>query len=221
MFHSRQRWGFTLIELLVVIAVIAILASLLLPALGRAKGTAHGVSCLNNLKQWGLATQMYATDHEDFLPPEGFAFPSDYHTNTGWFIQLPRELSLPRYHDMEWRTNAGAAVDNTVWLCPANRRRSDGQNLFHYCLNRYVDGSGTNVPVKMSSIPQPANVVWLFDSKSELAVGRWSLVHTDLHRDGANFLFLDGHVLRFRNAEYWDFKTDTGRTNNPNLVWIP
>ena len=215
---TRTR-AFTLIELLVVIAIIAILAALLLPALSGGKEKANAASCLNNLKQWGLATQIFAVDNNDYLPRDGT--PNGTSVNEGWYIDLPRVLGLPTYREMAWRTNASIETGRSIWICPSNNRRSNGNNLFHYCLNEHVNASGTGNQVKLAAISQPVHTVWLFDNGKLAGVAQQNNVHTNLHSSGAQFALLDGHTKRFKNTEYWDFATNKGRTNNPALVWIP
>ena len=82
---SKRQKGFTLVELLVVIAIIALLMSILMPALARVRAQAKNVLCQSNLKQWGVCFGMYADDWEGSAPrgwwPGGTATPGPFHTD--------------------------------------------------------------------------------------------------------------------------------------------
>ncbi len=212
--------GFTLVELLVVMGVIAVVAGLTLPAVARARASSKSTVCIGNLRQWGLATHLYVSDHDDYLPPDGS--PNGNSTRSGWYIDLPRTLSLPTYAELDWPTDPSLAPAPGLWVCPASTNRSNGKNLFFYCLNQHVNDTGAaNRPVTTDSIKQPTRTVWLFDNGKRAAVAQQNNVSVSVHQRGAQFLFLDGHAARFRAADYWDARADRGRTDHPEILWDP
>jgi prepilin-type N-terminal cleavage/methylation domain-containing protein/prepilin-type processing-associated H-X9-DG protein len=214
------RCGFTLIELMVVIAIITLLAAITLPAVARARSSSRSTVCINNLRQWGLATRAYAMDHEDYLPPDGS--PNGTSTKSGWYIDLPATLRMPTYAELDWPFNPAMTPSPGIWVCPSSTNRSNGKNLFFYCLNQHVNDTGSdNRPVMLDAIKSPARTVWLFDNGRRAAVAQQNNVALNVHAGGAQFLFLDGHVARFRTGEYWDAKGQRGRTNHPEIIWIP
>jgi prepilin-type N-terminal cleavage/methylation domain-containing protein/prepilin-type processing-associated H-X9-DG protein len=143
---STNKEGFTLIELLVVIAIIAILAAILLPVLQASQKRAQAISCLNNLRQWGIAGHVYAADNADAIPRDGtdegesyidYGTPSDAPAGTptdpyAWFNALPPNISdqpLSFYYNSKPATVKptvglpfpGNGVGSKLWHCPAIR----------------------------------------------------------------------------------------------------
>ncbi len=115
---SKGKYGFTLIELLVVISIIALLMSIMLPALGMVKKLSQATVCMSNLRQWGVVHQMYANDNDDRLPTSSWSmfngfYDYEYFLGKGeWPPWFPWPVTLFKYYK-----------DPQLLLCPSAKKR--------------------------------------------------------------------------------------------------
>jgi prepilin-type N-terminal cleavage/methylation domain-containing protein/prepilin-type processing-associated H-X9-DG protein len=170
--RRHPRCAFTLIELLVVLAVIGVLAGLLLPTLARSKEAAKSTACLSNLKQFGLALQMYTDDHRNRLP-----FMQD---------QPVEPTGVTNQHPGPDQVLAPYLGNVQVLRCPSDTRRVFERSGSSYAWNNLLNGQDAAHPHVFGMDFDPRQIPVAYDKE-------------DFHRArgperGVNYLYADGHI---------------------------
>lgn len=197
LYEQRRGNAFTLIELLVVLAIVAILVGLLLPVLGQSKTRAFNASCVNNLRQLGIATRAYADDNREQLPSAEI-LPT---------LPVDPQRPLPRICDVLasycGKARSTNAEQTTVFKCPADNLRRFAREGSSYEWNADLNGhrldeTRTDSAFLLLKRGDPSAgitnfVVTLPPGVTPLLLD-YDPVHPRPPRPGKNVVFMDGHV---------------------------
>jgi len=221
MTQPRSTAAFTLVELLVVMAVIAVLASLLLPALGRAQDKARATECVSNLRQWGLAYRQYADDNQDFLPRRGQGVQplAQIDRSEDWFNALPPYFATQPYQQLFAANQKLKPHSSSVFICPV--ATDPGSNHFlPYGMNMNLCPWNLPQQTKFAEVVQPAQVVAMADAPGPYASTYpsskpYSVVAR--HTGRVSILFLAGQANSFTGAYVG---CGVGDPNRDDVRWL-
>ncbi|MBN1437238.1 MAG: prepilin-type N-terminal cleavage/methylation domain-containing protein [Sedimentisphaerales bacterium] len=200
MAKQSRREGFTLIELLVVVSIIALLISILLPALSKARDQAKAVACRSNFKQLGLVFAYYAEDYNGFCPPNIYTDPVDSKQYT-WELRLMTEGYLDDYALMGCeaeREYVNCVKPNSQFVSDQGGTRLDKNAPAELYL--IADSHGNKTHHDAYDIPfyyYPYLETWAYDGSEAFFPGfddHFDDYFTPRHSGGFNILFADQHV---------------------------